>query len=401
MLYEISNIAMYYNIMNTKQNNVVLNKHNNGAKLVLTTDSGAGSSGKGALNSWLADTQEFDIATNNWFSNAGHFTVLDDGTRILNQHIPSSFINNNIELYINAGAGITLKTLFNEIEFIENLGYDIKNRLTIHPNTNIINEEDIEYEKQKIESGSTFKGCGAALANKSMRIPGRKLAKDYDELQPYIKNRTIELNEMLAKGASILIEGSQGIDLDINHAQYPYCTSRQTTPAQLVADAGLPPQSITNVILNCRCHPIRINNTSAADGTHKYTGDYWGAKEITWEDVAANAGYETYDEFMNIYGESLLTSVTKKIRRVFEFPIERAKHNHALVGGLMDQSMVLYSLNFINFVDKNVDGKNTYDEVMTPKVIEWLSNNMYKVCSPDQLKWIRTGPKHSQIIELP
>ncbi len=39
--------------------------------------------------------------------------------------------------------------------------------------------------------------------------------------------------EALAKGASVIVEGSQGVDLDINHAEYPYCTSKadHTGPA--------------------------------------------------------------------------------------------------------------------------------------------------------------------------
>jgi hypothetical protein len=377
-----------------------LNTNKKGGKVVVTLDSGAGSSGKGAFNSWLGDKYTFHYATNNWMPNAGHYTELDNGTRILVQHIPSSFINPNIILYINAGAAINITTLFDEIQRIENLGFEIKDRLFIHPNANVIIQEDIETEKRLIKSGSTFKGCGAAQAGKILR-QGRKLAKDYEELTEFIDDKTVELNESLTKGASILIEGAQGIDLDINHAEFPYCTSRQTHPTQLVADAGLAPQTITNVIANARTNPIRINNVSAADNKEIcYTGNYWDAKEISWEIVAKRAGYESFDEFMNKYSKSLLTSVTKKVRRVFEFPKQRANYVHALCGGLMNDGVLLYSLNFINFVDKNVDGVTTIEELMTDKVKNWLNEYMYSMPNMN-LKWIRTGAKHSQIVELP
>lgn len=376
----------------------MLNENQYGGRVVVTCDSGAGSSGKGCLNAWLADTSFFHIATNNWATNAGHYTELDDGTRILVQHIPSAFINPNTALYINAGASLDLKILFDEIDMLESHGYDIRSRLTIHPHANVITQANKDLEKEILKTGSTFKGCGAALAQKVMRQ--QALAKDYDELAPFILDRTRQMHDDILKGISILVEGSQGIDLDLNHAEYPYTTSRSTTPAQLVADAGIGPHLITNAILNTRTNPIRISNVSAANEEEIcYTGNYWDAKEIDWQTVAQKAGYE-WEEFKELYNKALITSVTKKIRRVFEFPVERAKYNHALVGGDVGDN-VLYSLNFVNFIDKDVTGVRTKEEVLTPRIMKWLEDNLFKVTSPSAIRWIRTGPRHSQIVEFP
>lgn len=375
----------------------IFNYNKFGGKVVVTTDGGAGSSGKGSLNSWLADKYKFDIATNNWMPNAGHYTELDDGTRILVQHIPSSFINPNILLYINAGAAININILNDEINKLENLGYSIKNRLKIHPNANVITEEDIEIERNLIKSGSTFKGCGAALAGKTLR-QGRKLARDYEELSNYVEDLTSTINR---NDISVLVEGSQGIDLDINHAEFPFCTSRQTNLTQLVADAGLPCNAVTNTIVNLRTNPIRISNVSAANENETcYTGNYWDAKEISWDDVAIQAGWDP-KEFKDKYNYAMTTSVTKKVRRIFEFPINRFKYVHEMCGGNLQDGVLLYSLNFINFVDKNVEGVTTDSELFTDKVNNWLNANLFKVINQHQLKWIRTGPKHSQIFEWP
>ena len=371
-----------------------------GGRVIVTTDGGAGSSGKGSLNAWLATNYNFDLAMNNWASNAGHYWESDDGLRILNQHICSSFINPNTELYINAGASIDLDILLDEIQMLEAKGFNIQDRLTIHPNANVITQGDKDYEKETIKTGSTFKGCGAALARKTMRIPGSKLAKDYSSLHSFVKDRTLEINQMILNGASILIEGSQGIDLDINHAEYPFITSRSTIPQQLVADAGIPLQAVSNIIINLRTNPIRINNQSAADPNEMcYTGNYWDAKEISWADVSRQAGYENFEEFEKEYGFALQTSVTKKLRRVFEFPTKRIEFVHHLVGGALFRSNVIYSLNFVNFVDRNVKGVKTKEEVLTPKVVEWLIKNLGGVWE-HQLKLIRTGPRHSEIVEL-
>jgi len=378
---------------------VKLLSNERGGRLVVVTDACAGSGGKGMLNAWLATHYKFDVATNNWAPNAGHYVELDDGTRILTQHICSAFINPNILLYINAGAHIDIQILMNEIEHLESLGYSIRDRLYIHPHANVIVEEDRETEKRTIKSGSTFKGCGAALARKALRVPGQKLAKDYDELQPFIRDMTYELNAGLAKGMKILIEGSQGVDLDINHAEWPHCTSRQTIPTQLVADVGMPPNAVTNTILNVRTYPIRINNRSAANDEFCYTGNYWDADEISWKTVAERAGY-TYEEFVGKYGNALMTSVTKKLRRVFEFPVDRMKFVHAIAGGLLNDGRLLYSLNFINFVDKDVTGVMTMDCLMTDKVKKWLDTYLYPVIGQDKLKWVRTGPRLSHMVEI-
>lgn len=383
----------------------MLRTNSAGGKVVVTADAGAGSSGKGSLNAWLADKYRFDIATNNWATNAGHFVewIDKDGQkrRILNQHICSAFICPNTQIYINPGASIDIETLTNEIAILEFNGFSIRDRLTIHPHANVITAEDKQREKETIKSGSTFKGCGAALARKTMRTPGQKLAKDYDELAPYIMDYTTDIARAIENGASILIEGSQGIDLDINFAEFPHVTSRQTHPTQLVADAGIPCQAVTNVIINMRTNPIRISNQSAANPDENcYTGNYWDAPEISWETVAARAGYTCYEEFVAEYEFAMMTSVTKKIRRVFEFPFGRMAYVHLLVGGNLPDSHVLYSLNFVNFIDRTVRGVKTYEELMTPKIKSWLDTNLIDSIR-SKLAWVRTGPEHTEMVEMP
>ena len=96
----------------------------------------------------------------------------------------------------------------------------------------------------------------------------------------------------------------------------------------------------------------------------------------------------------------MLTSVTLMRRRIFEFPIKRFQYIHALCGGLLPDSHLLYSLNFINFIDKTTEGQTDEDKVLTNKVQKWLEKNIYATINKDSLKWFRTGPKHSQILEL-
>ena len=56
-----------------------------------------------------------EIAINNFMSNAGHTCVLNDGTKIMTQHLPTSLVSSNTTLIIGPGAAITPHILFNEI----------------------------------------------------------------------------------------------------------------------------------------------------------------------------------------------------------------------------------------------------------------------------------------------
>lgn len=361
-----------------------------GGKIVVVQDAGAGSSGKGLLNQYLAETFPWNIVTCNFMPNAGHTMVLHNGTRVVTQQIPTGFLNRTAMLFLNAGCAIDVDTLLKEVELLATIGYDVRDRLFIHPHATVIEEQDRQTERAQLSSGSTFKGCGAALARKVMR--SACLAKDAEPLRQFISHEFQErMTEAALGGANILVEGAQGIDLDVNHAEYPFCTSRQTIPAQLVADANVPINLVSNVILNWRPQPIRISNTSAADGTTKFSGNCFGAPEISWEDVATRAGY-TFDEFMELYGHSLMTTVTKKTRRVFEFPKDRAASVFRMTGG---EGFVINSLNFLNWIDR--DSRGVSSKVMAWLLANW-SDEMIR-----SLKIIRWGESPSDVglVDIP
>jgi len=380
----------------------MFSKNQMGGTVVVTVDQAWGSSGKGALNSWIADKNQFDWAVDSFFTNAGHFTTLDDGTRILTQMLPSAFVNRNAKLYINAGAAVCLETLFAELKMLDDMGYQVSDRLVIHPHTNVIVQEDKDEEKRVlgIKTTSTMKGCGAAVARKSMRQG--KVAKDYEELHRWIDpDVTMKLIKDISSGANVIFEVAQGCMLDLNHAQFPYTTSRQVHWPQIIADSGISPVAVSDVVINCRTHPIRINNKNAVTGNHCYSGDFWGAEEIDWPTVALEAGYASYEEFAAKYEKSILTSVTKLPRRVARYSHDMARYVDAMSGGTMTPNIVSYSLNFLNFIDKEIDGAKTEEELLTSKVKAWLKNEFFAAIPNAKLKWVRTGILHSQIVEFP
>ncbi len=361
---------------------MTIDNFNNNISIVI--DGQAGSCGKGKICGYLAKKDNFSIATNNWSSNAGHTYVENDGRKIVVSHLPMAMVNPITKLCINAGAIITPEILYKEIEEYKDL---IGNRkIYIHPRAMIIQEKHREIEKQNIRSGSTFKGCGAALADKIMRKKDIMLAKDFfsgdnNQFSDFIEIRDTAI--ILNKESKILIEGAQGQDLDINYGlDYPNVTSRMCSAAQLVADAGLSVFNVKDVYMIIRPYPIRISNETNI-GEKVYSGDYAGSKEITWNEVSKRCGYDgNLEEY---------TTVTKKKRRVFEMNWERLRYN------VMINRPTQLVLNFVQYIDYKAYRCKNYDK-LPKKVKEFIAKIEEETQVPVTL--IGTGEKNEDIIDL-
>jgi adenylosuccinate synthase len=81
---------------------------------------------------------------------------------------------------------------------------------------------------------------------------------------------------------------------------YPYVTSRDTTAAAFVSEAGLSPLDVDDIVLVLRAFPIRVGGNSGPLPS-----------EIDWDSVTSESGEQT----------PILehTSVTKTVRRVGRF----------------------------------------------------------------------------------
>ena len=367
-----------WNLLNKKIDD--LNKN-----ISIVIDGQAGSCGKGKICGYLAQKDNFSISTNNWSSNAGHTYIQNDGRKIVVSHLPMALVNPSTKLCLNAGAIITPEILYREIDEYKDL---IGNRkIYIHPRAMIIQEKHREIEKENIRSGSTFKGCGAALADKIMRRKDIVLAKEYFENIDNQYSNIIEITDtakmLNGETDSILIEGAQGQDLDINYGlDYPNVTSRMCSAAQLVADAGLSVFDVKDIYMIIRPYPIRISNETNI-GKNIYSGDYAGSKEITWSEIAKRCGYEgNLEEY---------TTVTKKRRRVFEMNWERLKYN------VMINKPTQIVLNFAQYIDYKAYKCKSYDK-LPQKVKRFISKIEKETNVPVTI--IGTGEKDEDIIDL-
>jgi adenylosuccinate synthase len=107
---------------------------------------------------------------------------------------------------------------------------------------------------------------------------------------------------MLDLGEHVVIEGTQGFGLSLLHSpHFPKTTSRDTTAAAALAETGLSPLDVREVVLVLRSFPIRVAGDSGP----------FGAPEIDWETVTAEGGHHAPLQER--------TSVTRKVRRVARF----------------------------------------------------------------------------------
>lgn len=373
-------------------------------KVTVVLDSQAGSCGKGKFIGYLAQKDNASFAINNFMSNAGHTYEDDKYGRVMTQHLPTSMVNPDTQLYIGPGAAITPSILFDEILHYRDIIGD--REIVINHRAMVIKPEHAEKEKQIIRSGSTFKGCGAACADKVMRVPGTQLFGEWYRYEDWsevvgqkmdrdsvnfilshvrVEDGMFDLNNAIDCGESIMIEGSQGCDLDINYGlPYPNTTSRQCHAGQLVADCGISPRLVTDIVMIMRPYPIRISNKTNI-GIDISSGDYDGSQELTWDEIKKRCGAPEGVDF----GE--MTTVTKKMRRVFEMNWDRLEYVTLL------NRPTCIALNFVQYLDYNALGCKKLRDL--PSKVRSFIDRVEDVTNV-KVGLIGTGAKNDDIIDV-
>jgi len=81
-----------------------------------------------------------------------------------------------------------------------------------------------------------------------------------DVLLPHVTETRALLHEAWRAGRKILLEGAQGLLLDIDHGTYPYVTSSSCGAAGFAAGSGLPPQAIERVYNVMSAYMTRVGS---------------------------------------------------------------------------------------------------------------------------------------------
>lgn len=323
-----------------------------------------GSEGKGKVALAIARQARGEcIAVRVGGPNSGHTGYDLEGRRWVLRQLPVAAIDGAYLIVLPAGSYIDPDLLLAEVA---SLGLPPEN-VAISPQARVITPEHISHERASCigaSIGSTGTGTGAAVIAALQRNalnsgPRSVFVTEEPRLRQFVKPTTDLLQEGLRDGRRVIVEGTQGFGLSPIHSPYwPNVTSRDTTAAAFLAEAGLSPTEVDDVTMVIRSWPIRVSGNSGPLET-----------EVDWETVTRESGAP------NDIRE--YTSVTKKLRRVgrFEMDIVRRaiavnqptrlvlNHLDYMDWRCRDEALTSVAWEFINYVERglarNVDWVGT------------------------------------------
>jgi adenylosuccinate synthase len=263
-----------------------------------------GDEGKGKATDLLGGRVDYVVRYQGG-NNAGHTVVIDDQKYALHL-LPSGILSPDVVPVIGNGVVIDPAVLLSEIKGLNERGIDTS-KLKISTNAHLITpyHRTIDKVSERFlgnsKIGTTGRGIGPAYADKINRI-GIRVQDLYDPsilrqkmesalrdknqiltkifnrkgidveevlaeyleygqiLRPYICDTGLLLNQALAAGKIILLEGSQGTLLDVDHGTYPFVTSSNPTAGGACTGSGIGPTKITTVIGIVKAYTTRVGS---------------------------------------------------------------------------------------------------------------------------------------------
>lgn len=314
-------------------------------KAYMIIDMQYGSTGKGLLAGYLAEQKKPDVVATAWMPNAGHTYIDGNGRKFVHCMLANGIVSPRLTtVLIGAGSVIDLDGLKREITESRDL---LKHKtIIIHPHAAIVTQAHRDEERKNVKIGSTMKGSGAAIVDRIARDPDNQPIAEEQITQGWLDSIAymginIMINEdeydnAIRNAELIQIEGAQGYSLSIYHGQYPYTTSRDVTPNQVMADTCMPWNLDVEVYGTLRTYPIRVANRYDEDGKMIGTsgGCYNDQHEIEWSEIGI---------------EAEKTTVTKLPRRIFTF--SQMQTREAIFRCAPDHIF----LNFVNYLKDESD----------------------------------------------
>ncbi|MBW0269593.1 adenylosuccinate synthetase [Nocardia sp. MH4] len=264
-----------------------------------------GDEGKGKATDLLGERLQWVVRYQGG-NNAGHTVVLPNGDKFALHLIPSGILTPGVKNVIGNGVVVDPGVLLDELAGLEERGVDTSG-LLLSADAHLIMPYHVAIDKvaerflgsRKI--GTTGRGIGPCYQDKVARV-GVRVADVLDEkiltqkveaalefknqvlvkiynrraLDPQqvvdevleqaesfkhrISDTRLELNLALERGDTILLEGSQGTLLDVDHGTYPFVTSSNPTSGGAAVGSGIGPNKIDTVLGILKCYTTRVGS---------------------------------------------------------------------------------------------------------------------------------------------
>jgi len=271
--------------------------------MTVTTIIGAqwGDEGKGKITDYLADDSKVVVRSQGG-NNAGH-TIVIDGKKHKLHLLPSGILRKDITSVIGNGVVVNPDVLLTELN---NLGLE-RGQLFISDRAHIIMpyhkllDGGEESSKGKSMIGTTGNGIGPCYSDKASRIGIRmgdlldddmiverlekalprnlallnhygidntltvdglfEICKEWrDSLGDFITDASLLVNQHIDKGDNVLLEGAQGVHIDIEYGTYPFVTSSSPTTAGAALGSGIAPSKINKVVGVTKAYLTRVGS---------------------------------------------------------------------------------------------------------------------------------------------
>ena len=264
-----------------------------------------GDEGKGKIIDYLSRRADI-VARFSGGNNAGHTVINDLGDFSLHL-VPCGVFSKGVMNVIGNGVVVDPDVLIEEMEALKEGGVDITNSLMISERAHLIMPYHVildtlaEKGRGTQAIGTTGKGIGPAYSDKTSRTGIRAadildlealevrlegvlpytnaiLEKIY-EVEPVSLNSILEkseywqkrlssfikpvgryVNDTLDAGGTVVLEGAQGILLDLDHGTYPFVTSSSPTIGGASTGLAIQPKQITNVLGIFKAYNTRVGS---------------------------------------------------------------------------------------------------------------------------------------------
>ena len=263
-----------------------------------------GDEGKGKAVDLLSASVDFVVRYQGG-DNAGHTVVIGD--EVFKLHlVPSGVLHPTITPVIGSGVVVNPRTLISEMDMLAERGID-PSRLRVSRAAHVIMPYHValdgaaEARLSGSELGTTRRGIGPAYADRAWRagvrmgdlldarvlrarlarvlpernailhesygLPGFDLDALLDEavawgerLRPFITDTTLLVQDALAEGRHVILEGAQGTLLDLDHGTYPYVTSSNPVAGGACTGGGVGPLQVEQVIGVIKAYSTRVGS---------------------------------------------------------------------------------------------------------------------------------------------
>ncbi len=239
-------------------------------------------------------------------NNAGHTVVLPDGQKFAIRLIPSGILTPGVTNVIANGVVVNPLALLEELGELEKRDVDTS-RLLISADAHLVMPYHIAMDRVterylgKAKIGTTGRGIGPAYQDKvarlgvrvqdlldpsilqqkveaAMELKNQILVKVYNRkaLDPRkiveevlaqgeqfahrIADTRLLLDQAISRGEHIIMEGSQGTLLDVDHGTYPFVTSSNPTSGGAAAGAGIGATRISSVMGILKAYTTRVGS---------------------------------------------------------------------------------------------------------------------------------------------